>query len=129
MSRTAWVVIAFLAAHAVELIQSIETELRGCSQISATKALVDKIASRRYTMWVLDADRECPDSFEELGVRPFGPDRQRLLMVCGDIAPPEATGFGVIAAGPDHWLGTCDDINSWEPIGDQLRRCSLRQCH
>ena len=101
---------------------SAPTTLEAWSEARAesTKLLVDNFAHNAYAQWALDADQRCPESLEALSKyldkKPVDPAGAPLVMVCGDDAPPEANGFGVLSVGADGKRGTDDDIASWKPL-------------
>ena len=73
-----------------------------------------------FASWTAEhTDGYCPNRLEDLlgytkkkdTKDPWG---TKYEMKCGDSAPTEAKGFGVISAGKDRKLGTADDIKSWE---------------
>jgi len=73
-----------------------------------------------YARWSLDNQSSCPESLDKLLEYmtnkddlkdPWGND---FVMVCGEHAPSEAEGFGVLSKGKDGKQGTEDDIKSWE---------------
>jgi len=89
------------------------------SQVKTTKLLVDKYAHQAYAEWSVNSDEQCPDSLEPLAKLlsrdntkdPYG---KPLVMLCGENAPEEANGFGVLSVGKDGKQGTPDDIASWK---------------
>ena len=65
-------------------------------------------------------DKKCPESLAELGQYTSDKDTKdvwgnELVMLCGESAPAEARGFGVLSMGADGKLDTADDIKSWGP--------------
>jgi general secretion pathway protein G len=73
-----------------------------------------------YTRWAADnSEQDCPAQLEDLlkytnkkdTKDPWG---SKYIMKCGESAPEEASGFGVISMGKDKKDGTSDDIKSWE---------------
>jgi general secretion pathway protein G len=113
------IVLAILAVVMGFLLGPRLISMLSESQEDAAGILVRKYAHEAYARWQLrNQGQSCPSSLEELGklidqetVDPWGTE---LVMLCGESAPPEANGFGVISAGPDRKMGTEDDINSWE---------------
>lgn len=97
------------------------------SKDSATKVLVDKFAFQGYVQWEMNSDEACPASLDEVA-KYVGkkdakdPYNKPMSMVCGEDAPPEANGFGVISGGPDKKLNTPDDIRSWEDMKEREAR-------
>lgn len=73
-----------------------------------------------YARWSIDHEAGCPSALTDLvkymtnksdTKDPWGND---FVMVCGESAPPESEGFGIISKGKDAKQGTDDDIVSWE---------------
>jgi general secretion pathway protein G len=73
-----------------------------------------------YARWSLENTASCPESIEELAKYlnasdaakdPWGND---FIMACGDKAPAEAGGFGILSKGKDGKEATDDDVKSWE---------------
>jgi hypothetical protein len=60
----------------------------------------------------------CPGTVTDLIPRWGGPETDpwgnEYVFLCGDDAPEEAKGFGVVSKGPDGQLGGSDDLRSWE---------------
>lgn len=97
------------------------------SKESATKVLVDKYANQGYVQWEMNSDSACPGSLDEVAKyvgkkTAKDPYNKPMSMVCGDDAPEEANGFGVISGGPDKKLNTKDDIRSWEAMDERAAR-------
>jgi hypothetical protein len=79
----------------------------------ATLQSVD-LAVNAYKMWLHDHEGRCPAELQELTAyankKEIGdPWGSSYMMRCG----PGVT-FGVMSAGPDGWVGTDDDIRSWD---------------
>lgn len=97
------------------------------SKESAAKVLVDKVANEGFIKWEMNSDEACPSSLDEIA-KHIGkkeakdPYNKPMKMVCGDEAPEEANGFGVISAGPDKKMDTKDDIKSWESMEERKAR-------
>ncbi|RMH39077.1 MAG: prepilin-type N-terminal cleavage/methylation domain-containing protein [Deltaproteobacteria bacterium] len=73
-----------------------------------------------YARWSLDHQDACPSNISELvkymtnksdTKDPWG---REFIMLCGESAPPETEGFGIVSVGKDGKQGTDDDIKSWE---------------
>ena len=97
------------------------------SKESATKVLVDKFAQQGYVQWEMNSDEACPGSLDEVAKyvgkkEAKDPYNKQMSMVCGDDAPEEANGFGVVSGGPDKKLNTKDDIRSWETMEERAAR-------
>lgn len=94
---------------------------------SATKILVDKFAGQGYVQWQLQSGENCPNSLDDVA-KYVGkkdakdPYKTPMQMVCGEDAPEDANGFGVVSAGPDKKHGTSDDIKSWETMDERKDR-------
>lgn len=94
---------------------------------SATKILVDKFANQGYVQWQIKTGENCPGSLDEVAKYAGKKDskdpyKTEMKMVCGDDAPAEANGFGVVSAGPDGEMGNEDDIYSWETMEERSAR-------
>lgn len=86
----------------------------------STKVLVDQLATQAFAQWSLNNDG-CPSSIEELAAlinkRPIDAYKRELVMLCGDSAPAEVGGLGILSLGADGERGTSDDIVSWKRLG------------
>lgn len=97
------------------------------SKESAAKVLVDKFANQGFIKWEMNSDEACPASLDEIAKHvgkknAKDPYNKPMAMVCGDEAPEDANGFGVISAGPDKKMNTKDDIKSWETMEERKAR-------
>jgi hypothetical protein len=89
------------------------------AKVDIAKVAVQKFAAEAYPQWSAQhAGTACPGTLQELAqymntdslADPWG---NPYAMMCGDQAPADAHGFGVISYGPDGKSGGGDDITSW----------------
>lgn len=81
--------------------------------------LVKEYAGMAFPLWAREhVDAKCPSGIGELaeltGSKPVDPWGNDLVMLCGENAPAEAKGFGVLSTGADGKQDTADDIKSWD---------------
>ena len=85
-----------------------------------TAVMVKEYATTAFPLWARDqVAKQCPDSIQDLArytgkEDPKDPWGNELVMLCGENAPAEAKGFGVLSMGADGKRDTADDIKSWE---------------
>ncbi len=96
------------------------------AKIDAARAMTKQIEGA-YAKWAMDAEKDCPDSIDDLkqalGKKkvdqvkdPYG---HEYVLKCGDQAPEECEGFCVLSMGKDGKEGTADDIKSWGTTAKQ----------
>ena len=114
------IVLAILALVMAFLIGPRVMEWFGQSKKTLAGPMVDEYASKAYPLWSRDnMGKQCPDSLQDLAKYtnkedPKDPWGNELVMLCGENAPAEAKGFGVLSMGADGKRDTADDIKSWE---------------
>ena len=112
------IVLAIIAVVMGFLIGPTVLQMFGESKVE-TAGIRAKQFYQACVRWQLNADEQCPASLQDISKYmnnkdlndPWG---QEYVMLCGEQAPEESGGFGVVSKGPDEKPDTQDDIKSWE---------------
>lgn len=113
------IVLAILAVVIGFLFGPQIMQMFGESKVKTTQLMVQKLAFEAYPRWAMDNQAICPKSLDDLARYTNNQETndawgKPLVMLCGDRAPAEANGFGILSVGEDGKQGTEDDIKSWE---------------
>lgn len=116
------IVLAILAVVIGFLFGPQIMQMFGESKVKTTRLMVQKLAYEAYPRWQMDNQKSCPGDLSELAKYTNNEETKDawgnpLKMLCGDDAPSEAHGFGIVSLGADGkegGEGESADIKSWD---------------